>query len=293
MHDGVLEIAGFACRWCLFALAGAVVIAGSWTGLAGVGFAPRASRRSVVAVDRMCEQFDGGPINVPLHHVESPAARGATHVMVSLPDGSQGADSSRRGDRSRVWVRRGLPGRVALRFVGHPYGPLAFEHAAAAVVIVPPGRRRFIVDARAPLAAAGAEALAWRGCLEQLARAGSVAFLFVGPIGDYRAARARLGLIAAGAAVEYAGRDDSTVCTRLWRIRLALNPTGEKTRPLPSLVTSRPALAVLTGSRGYPTHLIAPGQTPIAGARYVERHASVVEFAGHIAVGSSPPGAGR
>lgn len=286
MHEGAREITGFACRWCVLALAGAVVIAGSWTGLAGAGSAPTAPGAGVVAVDRLCQQSGRKAIQVMLHHVDSPAVRGATHVFVALPDGSQIKEGARRQDISWAWIPRGRPERVDVQVVGLPYGPLAFRRAAATVVIVPKGPMRFVVDARAPLAARGKEAANWRDCLVRLERRGPVAFLFVGPVGDYADARDKLQELLPGAAVEYAEPDDLAVCRSLRGIAHALNPERDKAKPHPSFVTSRRGLAVLTRRYKYPTHLVDRADPQIDDA-------SLKRSAKNIKAGAAGSGARR
>lgn len=297
MHDEVREITGFACRWCLLALAGAAMLASSWMGLRGAGPVAGGLRAAVVSADVLCRQSLRKKAHLRFYHVDLPAWPGATHVLVSLPDGTQLTDRRLREGLSGVVIPRARAGQIELQVVGLPYGPVAFWQGRSVLVTaapdVRPGRHESLVDGRVALSVPGPHTATWRRCMELMARRGQVAFFFVGSVEDYPAARAKLRHMHRNVPVEYAGPDDSAAYRRLRAIAGALNPGKAQDQPRPNLITGRRRLARQTGRRGFPTHLVGRADRPISGDEGVLWHASILQFHDWLRAEASKAEGGR
>jgi len=279
MRDAAREITGFACRWCVLSLAGVAVLVGSWTGLRGAGPVAASLRADVISSDLLCRQSPNKVAWPATHYVDAPARRGVSHALLCLPDGTQLVDRRWRRGMSAAPMPRTEPGRIAIQMIGLPYGPVAFRRDRSTAVVLPPGRRGLLVDARAVLSAAGPQTVLWRRSLRLLARKAHVAFVFAGSVGDYPAARAELQRICPGAVVEFAEPIGDAGYRGLLTVAAAMNPDNRRAHPRPPFVTDRPGLAVRAGRAGFATHLVGGSARAVVQARGVMHHASLSEFA--------------
>lgn len=284
MHERFKEITGFACRWCLLALAGSAVVAGTWAGVCGAGPMATSLRADVAALDVVCGRSDVTGAVVVISHRDSPGPAGLAHVLASLDDGALMLDW-RTTDRLSVTKLPCLrEGSFTVRVVGLPYGPVAFRQAEAVVGVAPQKGVVYLVDADTPLGPDQADdspSRTWRNCVDLLSRKGRVAFFHIGIGPEYYAARQRLRQTFPKVPVEYIPGSVAETQERLWRIVNAINmdvmDAGGRPR-LPIIVAVRRDLADHTSRANFPTHLVGPAEPGLTGPRKLLRHESVDAF---------------
>lgn len=294
MHERLAEITGFTCRWCLLALAATAVLAASWTGLRGASPVATGLRADVAPADVLCLRHGQEAARLTLHYANSPAQRDTSHVLIRLPDGTQLTDRRYRQDMSWVDIPRVRAGLVELRTVGLPYGPVAFRRGRPIVLVTPRAGQVFLIDAHLAMSASGPAAAMWRLCAQRMARTRPTAFFFIGSVGEYRDAKARLRRMHPGVPVEYAGPSNASLLIRLANTAKALNPYRIRGRPKPIVVTGQPDLAVqVARRRHFPAHMVGRTDPPLESHALLTQHASLAELLQWLAAGTTRPGAGR
>ena len=289
MHERLAEITGLTCRWCLLVLCAAAALGGAYVELRSAQSLAAGPRADVAPTDALCGQW-AGEIRLTLHHEDSPAGRGAAHVLVCLPDGTQLTDRRWREDVSVVPISTARAGLIELETVGLPYGPVAFKRSRPVVLVVPGDGREVLIDGRLVLPAGGPEAAAWRLCTRRIARGGRIAFFLVASLETYRAARVSLRRTFPGVPVEYAGATDSTALSRLRSTAWALNPRRVRGRRKPTVITGRWALAVLAAGKHFPVHMVGSAGAAIKHEEWLTRHASLGAFSQWLADQATSPG---
>jgi len=132
---------------------------------------------------------------------------------------------------------------------------LAFARFEATGVIVPPGRRVFLLDARLVLSALTGRANELGDCLSLLRRRGTVAIFHAGRARQFHAVRDALGHLADEMPLLCIDRTPHKPTNVLWRAASTLNRNKAKL----DVITSDADLADESQQAGFGTWLIAPG----------------------------------
>ena len=296
MHGRFSELTGFACRWCLLALAGGAVALGSWTGLRGAGPAADGLRAHVAIADVICRRSSDAEAVVTLYHSDSPARRGTRHVLVSLGDATQTGDWRIGEGQSYVFLPRRSEGLIEASIVGLPYAQAAFTHGRAALNVVPQRGHVFLIDGHLALSAGAQTAApsitdAWRRCMGLMAARGATALFHQGTVAEFASIRPRLRTAWPGIGVSYVGPEPIDTHRGFGRIigPLTSRDKAINWRGRVTVVTDRRDVAVEAGRRGLATHLIGPVDKPIKD-RDVTHHDSLAQFEQSLRDG--PPGPG-
>jgi len=287
MHESFKEIRGFACRWCLLALAGSAVVVGTWTGLRGAGPMATSLRADMRAVDVICSRSEDGsrsengprPAYVWLHHTNSPGRQGVSHVFAGYGDGPLMLDWRRDDYASVVPLPCPQEGSFTVCVAGLPYGHLAFRQAWALVDVGPPAtpeERVYLVDSRMPTgqdAPGEADRQTWRTCIELLAARGRVAFFHMGVFNEYATVRERLRRTYPDIAVVYLGDSAAAFFEGLYGVVNATNPgmSPGSGRSVPVVIAINRDLPRHGWRWDFPTRVVGPVTSPIVDRDLLDR----------------------
>ena len=179
MRDSPAEIVGFLCRWCLLALAGGTAVLGAWAGAVATQAVADETGTSIILPDGFW-----GPANSGRPHLSGCLSKALRRpnpaILMSLQAGRiQTLIGAKRV--FYVLVPHAGPGANPVELRGIPYGPLAFQTAAATCFMPAAGRKIFLLDARTAASGRQADGEPLRQCLAELRRRGEVALFHPGP----------------------------------------------------------------------------------------------------------------
>jgi len=257
-HGAAGEALGFACRWLLLAGAAGLIAAVAWQSLlAAVGVSQDVHGRFLVP-DVLCKarlpksRYCSQP-GVLVGH--TPA--GKMPVVLAVRQAGQTAMAPAKSSQTFALYWLGCEvGLTKARFVGAPYGPLAFQETAAGVLGVEPGRRVALIDAR--LLPDEADAPAWADLLATCQQRGEAALFAVGSIKQYEEAVRRRARDAAAHTLPMLYRIEKPP----YVLRRAAYDLRRPRRKDMIVVTGDAALADAAAGSGFTVHLVASGGSP-------------------------------
>ena len=278
MNHDTRESVALLSRWALLALAGMMVLA---SGVALVGAAVQIARKvgaEISLSDGLWQSDHPNHVHVTGCVVGETSTAGPCVLL-----------SSRRGrpgdivpvNRRTIYPRLGDAGEGVHRLVvrGAPYDVLAFQQREALVVVVPPGREVYLIDASLAGQSLTRQPRLLEAVLDELGRRGTVAIFHTGGAEEVRGARSALADLTGEMPFLHPPyrTDDPTAV--LWHTAWTLNRNDRKLNRNDkpgevTVITADAGLADLARKAGFRVHQIhaAAARAPRgrAGGRFVD-----------------------
>jgi len=287
-HESWKEPAGFLCRWCLLALAGAGVLAAVCASLPAAAGAGE-GEGAVLLPDTLCRPWPKMHLTAFL---TAPEEGRVVRLLAVLPGRAPRYLDAGRG-RMHVGFGQLAPGSYTVTLKGLPYSLHAFARCEAAWVVLRPEEPVVLIDARLAGEVLPAGDAQWQRLIAAAATAGRVALFHPGPVGqaakDLRRLRPFHPHVPIVCDFRPPAEGDETYVLR------RLSSLLGRDRPPPgagegwakhaglAVVTNRPDLAAEAARQQFRTHLLAPvGTGPPAGPHLV-RHGNLGNLASFLA----------
>lgn len=271
MNDDTRESLALLSRWALLALAGMMVLA---CGIALVTAAAMIAGKlgaEICLADALWQSDHPEHVHVTGCVVGEASTAGPCVLLSSRP--------GRPGDivpvnRRTIYPRLGDAGEGVHRLVvrGAPHDVLAFQQREALVVVVPPGRKVYLIDARLAGQSLTRQPRMLEAVLDELGRRGTTAIFHTGGAEEVRGARSALADLTGERPFLHTARRSDDATAVLWHTAWTLNRNdkpGEVT-----VITADAGLADLARKARFRVHQIdaAAAQAPRgrAGGRFVD-----------------------
>lgn len=240
------ETLGYLCRWGLLALCVLVLAASVGGALVSIERSVLHRRDAPIAADALMSQgrWQSARLTYP-----SPAGRPGEVAYLAWIEGIDGLRPTFRWESYDLLPLHPVePARRRLRFVGSPYGPMAYSRHALLVHVADPARPLAVADAEALASAVGSDPEPVRRALAALRASTDLVAGFFGRREDYPGARAALRRADPSLPVLAALSEDQTPSERLLR---HLRSLTQRVAGLEvELYTDRPELAESARAKG-------------------------------------------
>jgi len=281
MNEGVREPVGFLCRWCLLALTLATVGTVLGAGLLGTAAVTADLEAGLVIGDSIWQLGGNVPMYLTGYINSSPIRNVSDSLLLSGRPGEWRLPVPTYKEQIHPPLLRPQAGVNRLVVAGFPYGEFAFESRQARLLVVHPGAKVFLFDARTAVSFPPKQAGMLRRCLIELSRRGEPAFFHPGPLRQFVKARKLL---------RQAGLDLPMLC----EVKKPQDPTyvlRQAARHLNRwehkenlcIITGDVKLARAAAGQGFTTHLLAPEGLKVQPHRHLQRHRSLGKFKEYLA----------